>query len=1224
MIQILRALLVSSLLALLLAGSAAANPTIVPNGRAAAAVTDRDGVTHMVYNIPNGVAYDTVGYCRIAKGAQTCQDVKELTFGNLPCIARTGSDSSASERQWDSDFLIDKPQVQVSRFGEVFVLWPAFCPHGQQMTMDMLVWTSTDAGDTFDNGHQLGHLTEETPEYSSVLTWSASILDAADRTIVSATFERGCGLQPGAPGAYVQSAPLGAYTSDRARMSPIACGTAGYYGHPTIVQRGKRSYATAWTEEQYSRVQFRAYDHPELPPSAVNNSDNWSAAVDLTPADTATTDYATDQAHLVSGPLGTFLFYRQQEHDRNSGQYGRWHWLLRRVNGAALGPATDIPQPVPDEGFFRGDRAQTWAGGASIVQDEANGRLHFARFVPGTFAIPNLVQYLTSDDGVTWTANTYLPDPTLLPGGDRHHDLGGFDDDWGQYAFDPVLAESTSINGFTGIVGESRGFADDGYQVRTMYPFGVLPLPYRDPPPSPGDPGGGDDTPPPPSGGGGGTTPAPAPAPAPNPQDQRCKILQFAALDIVADACLTQDKGVYVAKGGVSVNGMKITGAEVRFDPKDLTLKTTGPVTVTIGSTAIIKGVKLDWKLPKTNIFDLGSLDVGALGSKLFGFGLKGDVDVKLVRGAVEIKSHIGLPGILGGITADVTLRADNLAGLHARELWVRFPSAKLGPLELADVEFNYNPEEDAWGGTLGLTLPPNPPGPKLKATIGFKDGEITDLAGELTLPGQGIAIDPTGIAWLTKIRAAMHRPPLTLKGGITIGGGPMLDSVTGERVVTVDGDITITLPDSGPSTFRADGQASIMGIPFATAYFQFITDGQVSAGGKIKADFGPFSAEAGADGWFNGKAFNIHGGAELCAAGVCVGGDIVFSSIGFAACADIAFTEIGAGIKWGDDLWAGLINPFWLLSHIDVMPVGCDVGPYQARAAAAQAAPGGERSVSFDAGLPSGFVSVIGQGAPPHVALVGPDGTRVEPTATTAVKTPGAFAFQSAKGNLTWFAVKAPKAGTWKIVPEADSVPIASVSTAKGLPAPKVTASVKRTSGAARLLSYKIEPQPGQTVTFTEQGAKAGIGAAIGKAKGSTGTLRFTPTGGPGGTRKIIALVAQNGMPRKELTVARYVAPAPPKPARPKLKVKRVGTKLVVSWAKDGVAKRWTARITLSDGRVVQLLPRKPTVSVAGVTKTTTGRIAVYGEDSANRKGSTATATLRKVVTKKKAKAKG
>ena len=174
-------------------------------------------------------------------------------------------------------------------------------------------------------------------------------------------------------------------------------------------------------------------------------------------------------------------------------------------------------------------------------------------------------------------------------------------------------------------------------------------------------------------------------------------------------------------------------------------------------------------------------------------------------------------------------------------------------------------------------------------------------------------------------------------------------------------------------------------------------------------------------------------------------------------------------------------------------------------------------------------------------------------------MNTAKAFAFQSLEKRLTWFAVKAPAAGVWKIVPEADSTPITEVRAANGLPAPKVTAKVTRGAGRKRVLTYKIAPLKGQTVAFAEQG-KRGLGAAIGDVKAQTkGTLTFTPTAGPGGPRTIIAQVAQRGIPRKTLVVARYVAPAPPRPAKPRLKARRSGTKLIVTWPKDAESRRFS-----------------------------------------------------------------
>jgi hypothetical protein len=437
--------------------------------------------------------------------------------------------------------------------------------------------------------------------------------------------------------------------------------------------------------------------------------------------------------------------------------------------------------------------------------------------------------------------------------------------------------------------------------------------------------------------------------------------------------------------------------------------------------------------------------------------------------------------------------------------------------------------------------------------------------------------------------------------------------------VVRVDGDLRVTLPDNAPVTIRGDGVGSVMGIPLAKAYLQYVTDGHISAGGSFNAELGPFKAEAGVDGWFYKRAFNIEGHAEVCA-GVCIGGRVVFSSKGFAGCAHALVADIGAGVTWGNDLWAGLINPVVLIRNLDLMPVGCDVGDYRAVAASARAhaAQAGERTVRFDAGLPSGMVGVIGRDGPPHVALVGPDGTCVQPEPNAPVNTGKAFAFQAVAQRLTWFAVKAPAAGVWKIVPEADSTPITEVRAADGLADPKVTAKVTRGAGAKRVLTFDVTPLKGQTVAFSEQG-KDGLGAQIADVGTRTkGTVAFTPTAGPSGPRTVIAQVTQRGIPRKTLVVARFVAPSPPRPARPALRVKRSGTRLVVTWKKDAATRRFTVATTLSDGRVLMAQTKKPRVTIPAVAKTTTATITVRGEDRRGVMGPRATARVKAAKAKK------
>jgi hypothetical protein len=1220
----------------------------VADGYAATAAMDRDGTTHLVWGFhPNDGSGEWVGYCQIPHGLETCAAGTTKTFHN-PCLYDGGTNYGGYPR-------VDPPKVIVTQFGDVFVMTHGTCgadPPGDEVAPDMnIVWQSEDNGAEFADARILSRRAYSTWGNPRFMTWTSSVLDEAQRRIVTVISKDDNTLASDTQplqyrgGVFVQAAPLGIVeTHTLARVTDDADkrNRDGGGDHPAIVARGPGDFVVAWTDPD-KRIALRQYVHPEdaVPPvndTAINDGSRWTTV-------TGPPEVGADQPHLVTGPLGTFLMYR---YTPNRSDLRTQEWRIRRVSGSTVGPATTLP----DLDFTVGDGIGTnrdyvndaHHGPANLVQDQANGRLHFVRALGGSGTKWNHVQYMTSDDGIGWSKNVFLPKPAW-----NIHDLGASSvtDAYGiYYDPDPWLAVATGAQGFGGIVGWSW----QTNQYGNGAPFGDVLLPGTTPPapvdpgPGPGDPGPGPGPGDPGPGGGGGgggaggggaggggaggggaggggsggggSTPPP-----PSPEDRRCRVLQMAALDVLADACFERDGAAFVAKGGVHVNGMDLAGASIRFDPTTLKVTSTGPVAISVGKGSPVKlfNGEINWSVPKGNIFPLGKIDVGKLGSKVFGFKFVGDADVKLVRGAVEIAGNVGLPKLLGGVTANLVLRSDNIASLHVRELKFGFSLAKLGPLDIADASLGFDPDGSAWSGSAKFSIPP---GMQLAALIEFRDGELTKLAGAFSPPAPGFPLDPFSVAYLTQIRAELSQNPLSLAGGLTIGAGPPVGEGGTDRVVRVDGDLRVTLPENAPVTIRADGTGYVMGVALAKAYLQYVTDGHISAGGSVKAEFGPFKAEAGVDGWFYDKAFNIEGFAEVCA-GVCIDGRLVFSSKGFAGCAHAAIS-IGAGITWGSDLWLGLVNPILLLRNFDPMPIGCDVGDYRAQAASARAAQsGGERSVTFAAGLPAGIVGVIGRDGPPHVALVGPDGTRLEPLPGAPVNTPKAFAFQSVEKRLTWFAVKKPAAGTWKLVPAADSTPITELRTAEGLPQPKVAVHLRRGKGGTRVLDYKITPLAGQTVAFAEQG-KGHLGAQIADVSSRTkGSVAFTPTAGPGGPRTIVAQVAQRGMPRKTLVVARFVAPAPPRPARPRLHVKRSGTRLVVTWKKDAASRRFTVATQLSDGRVLMSATKQPRATIPAVARSTSATITVRGEDQRGVLGPRATTRIAGVKAKPKKKAR-
>jgi hypothetical protein len=853
---------------------------------------------------------------------------------------------------------------------------------------------------------------------------------------------------------------------------------------------------------------------------------------------------------LTTGPSGTFLMYRGTAGASDN------KYFIRRIDGTAIG----APLPLSD-----GD-----GGNVRDIVEDAGGILH-ALF---TDKNAGLGYRASGDGGVTWGDQQ-----TLSPGPD--YTIG-----------DARVTARTVDDGFTGAA--LWNSQDGGEQNPRIFLQG-LPDPsislHVTPPAIPGVP-----------------TPPATPGVPPPPPPAACRLLTFAAVDVIADACLQKQGDTYIATGGVKINGLRVElgSGKLKFDIKNRQITSSGAsVTLKIGDTVLFKA-PINWTLPKGSIASLGTFDISGAGD-LLGFPLKGSIEIKLRGGGVEVPVHLGLPALFGGVTGDVTVRADNVAGVHLRELHVKVGDALIGPLEIKDLFFDYDDDNKSWQGGANVILPPQPPGPSIKSDIGFVHGELDHLNAELTLP-PGVFLDPFAVTQLKKIRfSLLTKPSLQLKGGITVDAGPQ---IAGVAAISVDGDLTFTLGD--PAILRVDGRVNLVSIPLATAFFELRTNGYVGFGGHLGYEYSGFAATADVSGWLFKSDFNVEAAAHICLGDLgCAGGSVVFSSNGFAGCAEIGPWDVGAGYKWGEG--------------VDIMFSGCDIGPYRATAAAAQA--GAPRAVTFGQGLPSGVVAVQGQGGPPHVTLVGPGGARVEDTPGAKAQVGSTLAFHNPQTNTTYFLLKDPAAGAWSVEPAADSTPVTAVQAADGLKDPKVTGAVKRVKPGSRdrILSYDVTPVPGQKVTFAEQG-KAAARPIGGVAKSGRGTIRFTPADGPGGPRKILALVSSYGKPRTQLTIATYVAPAPPKPATIKrLKARRSGTKLAVTWATAANAARYELRATVSDGRRIFVRQKGTRFTIPAVASKTRATITVVGLKADGTRGGKGTVKVaaKKAKAKKKAPAK-
>jgi hypothetical protein len=294
--------------------------------------------------------------------------------------------------------------------------------------------------------------------------------------------------------------------------------------------------------------------------------------------------------------------------------------------------------------------------------------------------------------------------------------------------------------------------------------------------------------------------------------------------------------------------------------------------------------------------------------------------------------------------------------------------------------------------------------------------------------------------------------------------------------------------------------------------------------------------------------------------------GQAILSTRGIAACTNVGFFDGGFGYRWGD--------------RAPTTFGGCDLSPFRVTATARAAAAGGARSVRVPAGLPLAGFAVSAPGGAPRVRVTGPGGVAVV-TSDRARRSATVVVVPDAANKTTYVFVKHPRAGTWRI---ASASTLTSVAVARGLPEPRVTARVSG-KGTRRVLTYSVAPLPGQQVRFTERGA--GVARELGRARGRRGRIAFKTTVTANRRRTIVAEVVQNGLPRANLTVARFSAPARPKLVKPRLTAKRTKSTLTLSWKPVVGAASYLVEVRNGPTLVQRLMTRKRKVTFSGMPAT-------------------------------------
>ncbi len=718
------------------------------------------------------------------------------------------------------------------------------------------------------------------------------------------------------------------------------------------------------------------------------------------------------------------------------------------------------------------------------------------------------------------------------------------------------------------------------------------------------------------------------------------KITYGKAVMLATPGCFERKGKVYTATGSMRLNGLDLSpgggdgpgaGAaaksKITIDLGKGTLTSNGKVLVKAGNIQLESG-KLGLKLPKGGgqIKDLAGnpalFDTEKLKSEFLDLPVSGKTSPRLsANGELEIPVNLKLPDpfslLLGGtVTGGSKLVLDNQSGLIVKKgaVQLRANDLSLGLVAVRNLHLIYADDPSLLQGGGGLFLAAT--GAGIETNFGLRDGEFDYGNGSLDLPGTGIPIAP--LVFLKQLNFAINTNPLKLAGGGKVNAGPPIGG--NAALAQLNGTISYTFPDAPePGILRIDGKGSIVSIPVGTAFAQYKTSGRLDVGAEVKVGFGPVDFSEGSLAGavdLNSGAFTLNGSAK-------VNGIPLFDSLGaievtallsnkaLAGCASISpFGSAGAALFWG--------------GGYDIFG-GCNLGKFKTVKSAKSAAT--QTTFQLGSGLPHAGVVIDGTGpSPPQVRLVGPGGAVLQTPAANGqtVSTPvGAIERFGSDGN-TYAMLDHPAAGTWRVESVSGGDEIGAVRTADGLPAPRVSARVAKGKGRKRTLRYGIRRIPGQKVVFMEQGN--GVAKRLGAVSGGRGKLRFKSADGPKGRRLIIATVLSSGLPRQSNSVAVYEAPKPIKLGKPrKLRVRRKGTRLVVSWRKVVGAKGYAASILLKDGRRLSELTKRPKLTVKQVPGIDSAKIRVAAVKADNTPGGTAKATLKpKPKKRRKGKRKG
>jgi hypothetical protein len=266
----------------------------------------------------------------------------------------------------------------------------------------------------------------------------------------------------------------------------------------------------------------------------------------------------------------------------------------------------------------------------------------------------------------------------------------------------------------------------------------------------------------------------------------------------------------------------------------------------------------------------------------------------------------------------------------------------------------------------------------------------------------------------------------------------------------------------------------------------------------------------------------------------------------------------------------------------------------------------GGPYTIRAEQGKPSPALQLDGVGGAPTVRVRGPGGQVFEaPAGKGLVMSPDntvrILRFDGQTAKMTIVGLQNARPGVYTVETLPGSPRVAGVKQATDPPDAAVTGRVTG-KGRRRVLHYNVRPREGQTVIFEELTQK-GASKRIGTTTKARGRIRFRSAPGVG-RRRVVAQFELSGIPAERKTFTSF-KPQSPRLAKPKrIRVRRSGSRVRVSWRKVKGATRYEVAANLSSRRMVFARTRRTRVTLRRVPRYVAGRITVRALDDLRQSG--------------------